>query len=152
MKIRIGADHGGFELREALINLLKADHEIMDRGAISHDPSDDYPDFAKLVANDIASRKADFGILICTTGIGMSITANKVTGVRAALVHAKGDAKMARAHNNANVLVLGSKHQTVETAITHTKEFINTDFEGGRHARRLSKMECIVDSCGTPNC
>ena len=141
MKISIGADHGGFDLRETLIAALQKEHALIDRGAVVRDAADDYPDFAKEVGADLASGQADFGILICTTGIGMAISANKIKGVRAALVHFKEDSKIARRHNDANVLVLGSQHQTAETAVAHAKDFISTDFEGGRHARRLQKID-----------
>ena len=141
MKISIGADHGGFDLREALIAALQIEHTLIDRGAVIRDSADDYPDFAKKVGADLTDGQADFGILICTTGIGMTISANKIKGVRAALVHFEGDSKIARRHNNANVLVLGSLHETPETAVAHAKDFISTDFEGGRHARRLKKIE-----------
>ena len=139
--IGLGADHGGFELKEAVKKQLQAGGwTVTDYGASSKDPGDDYPDFALAVAHSVAERKNDVGLLFCTSGIGMSITANKVTGVRAALVADEESAAMCRRHNNANVLCLSSK-QTPEQTRKLVEAFLSAEFEGGRHERRVSKME-----------
>ncbi len=139
--IAIGADHGGFELKEELKKHLKA------RGISFHDfgthgkESVDYPDYALLVANSIAEKKAEFGLLVCTTGIGMSMTANKVPGVRAAVVNDAESAVLTRKHNDANVLCLSGKFTSPDLAKQILDNFLNTEFEGGRHERRVLKME-----------
>lgn len=141
MKISIGADHGGVALRDALSKALKEKgHEVIDHGAFSTE-SVDYPDFAGLVGLDVTSGRADYGVLICKTGIGMSIAANKVPGVRAALVHFADEAALCREHNNANVIVFGAVYTLPEDAVTLTGIFLSTEFEGGRHQRRLDKLE-----------
>jgi len=139
--IVLGADHGGFELKEALRERLQ--HEgwvVNDLGARTKDPSDDYPDFALAVAHRVAANSGEVGVLICTSGIGMSIAANKVPGVRAALAVDDAAATAARQHNNANVLCL-SKNHTPEEAWTILRAFLSARFEGGRHERRVGKME-----------
>ncbi len=141
MKISIGADHGGVSLRSALAAALQtAGHTVIDHGAFSTE-SVDYPDFSAQVGSDIQARRADLGILICKTGIGMSIAANKIPGIRAALVHYEDEAALCRQHNNANVIVLGSSHTKPEAAIRLVNIFLNSEFEGGRHQRRLDKLE-----------
>jgi ribose 5-phosphate isomerase B len=141
MNISIGTDHGGVELWANLVDFLKQEgHEVIDHGAFTSD-SVDYPDYAHLVCKDIASGQADFGLLICKSGIGMSISANKNSGVRAALVGFDEDAALTRQHNDSNVLVLPGKHTTNQQAFHRVKAFIGTEFEGGRHARRVDKME-----------
>lgn len=140
MKISIGNDHAGLELRHPLIEHLKAEgHEIIDHGTDTHE-SVDYPDYAQAVGNDVASGKADVGILMCSTGIGMSISANKVKGVRAALVYNEDAAQYSRLHNNANVICMGKKYQDPNTAQKLVDTFLKTSFEGGRHERRVEKM------------
>ncbi len=137
----IGADHGGFHLKEALkAHLAKKGVRVQDHGTSSTE-SADYPDFAKLVAESVASQQAKFGLLVCTTGVGMSITANKVAGVRAALVFNDQMAATARQHNDANILCLGEKQTTPEQAIKMVDAFLGATFEGGRHERRVGKME-----------
>lgn len=145
--ISIGADHGGYELRQHFLKTLDSSkYKMIDRGAFSLDRLDDYPDFAKPVSQDIVSSNAHFGILICTTGIGMSISANKFPGVRAALIHSEKEAAVARQHNNANVLVLSAKNQTLDEAVAIAKIFINTPFEEGRHSRRINKINALAPS------
>ena len=140
-KIIIGSDHGGFLLKQQVIDYLKKqNHEVIDYGCNSLD-SCDYPIFAKEVAKDVSLEKVDFGILICTTGIGMSITANKFKGVRAALVTNLESAKLTRMHNNSNVICLGAKFTPYENAIEFIDAFLNEKFEGGRHERRVSLIE-----------
>src|SRR5262249_16881800 len=131
--IAIGADHGGFELKEALKqHLVKRGVSVADFGTRSHE-STDYPDYAQAVAQTVALHRADFGVLICTTGVGMSISANKVPGVRAALVGDALTAARARQHNNANVLCLAGQTTPMEEATKIVDAFLNARFEGGRH-------------------
>ena len=140
MKISFGNDHAGTGLRHPLIEHLETQgHTIIDHGTDDH-ASVDYPDFAQAVGHDVASGKADFGILICSTGIGMSISANKVKGIRAALVYNEDAAEFSRKHNNANVICMGKKYQDNETASKLVDIFLNTAFEGGRHERRVEKI------------
>ncbi|HCJ12212.1 MAG: ribose 5-phosphate isomerase B [Verrucomicrobia bacterium GWF2_51_19] len=140
MKISIGSDHGAFELKQHLIEHLSQHATVLDRGTYSKE-SVDYPDFAHKVAEDVVSGKADRGILICQTGIGMSIAANKVNGVRAALVTNADAAAFCRLHNDANVLCLGAKYTSPTDALAWAQTFLTTEFEGGRHIRRVQKFE-----------
>lgn len=140
MKIAIGADHAGFLLKEKLRQRLTADgHEVVDFGPASAE-SCDYPDYAQPVARDVASGRSDRGILVCSTGIGMAIAANKVAGVRAAPAVSGDEVKMTREHNDANVLTIGSKYTDEETASGLVRLFLDTEFAGGRHARRVAKI------------
>ncbi len=140
MKISIGFDHGALSLRAALIQHLESKgHSLTDHGTDS-DKSVDYPDFAKAVTEDIVSGKSDLGVLCCTTGIGMSIAANKVKGIRAALVHHEDEASLTRRHNNANVICFGALHTTPEEAVKLVEVFMDSPFEGGRHGRRVDKF------------
>ncbi len=139
--IAMGCDHGGLELKEAVKNFLKQKNiSVHDFGTHSKE-STDYPDFAHCVADAVAQGKSELGILICTTGVGMSITANKVTGIRAALVFNEEMARLCRQHNDANVLCLGAKMTSAEEAKKIISAFLETHFEGGRHERRVNKME-----------
>jgi glycine hydroxymethyltransferase len=139
--ISIASDHGGFELKEAIKNHLKRQNvTVHDYGAHSKE-SCDYPDFAISVAEAVASGKSETGILICTSGVGMSMTANKVNGVRAALVFNEEMARTARQHNDANVLCLGAKQISPDQAGKIVDAFLSAEFEGGRHQRRVNKME-----------
>lgn len=147
MNISVGTDHGGVDLREKVATYLKqAGHEVIDHGAFTED-SVDYPDYAKQVCADVTAGRADYGLLICKSGIGMSISANKMPGIRAALVGFDEDAAMTRKHNNSNVLVLPGKHTTNQQAYDRIQAFISTEFEGGRHARRVDKMEELGETC-----
>ena len=144
MKIAMGADHAGFELNEVIKNeLANAGYEITDCGTSSADVRVDYPDWGFKTAESVASHKADLGILFCGTGIGMSIVANKVNGIRAALCHDHYTAEMSRKHNNANILVIGSRVTGTETARDIVKTWLNTEFEGGRHLFRLDKINAF---------
>ena len=139
--IALGADHGGFELKETLKQHLQAQGwTVTDFGTHSKE-STDYPDFAQAVAHNVAGHKSDFGLLVCTSGVGMSIAANKVAGVRAALVFDEEMAGLARQHNNANILCLGNRATTPDQAKKMIDTFLATKFEGGRHERRVGKME-----------
>ena len=143
MKIALGADHAGFELKQQIKqHLAQQGVEIDDRGTISNE-SVDYPDFAKQVGEDVVARKADLGILVCGTGIGMSIAANKVPGVRAANVSTVEEAELSRQHNDANVLTLGGRTLTPATAVAIVDKWLHTSFLGGRHQRRIDKIAAI---------
>jgi len=140
MKIAIGADHAGYELKEKIKQRLAQEgNEVHDKGTNSTD-SVDYPDFARLVGEEVARKDADFGVLVCGSGIGMSIAANKVAGVRAAHVTNTYEAQMAREHNNANVVTVGARVLDEGTAIQAVEKFLNTPFAGGRHERRVQKI------------
>jgi ribose 5-phosphate isomerase B len=140
MKIALGADHAGFELKESLRSQLeKAGHELVDFGTDSPE-SVDYPDFASQVANDVASGAAERGILVCSTGVGMSMAANKVDGVRAAMGTVPDEVRLTRQHNDANVLTLGARYLDTPKAMELVNIFLETGFDGGRHARRVAKI------------
>src|SRR6266481_1437018 len=142
--IAIGADHGGFDLKETLKqHLEKRGVSVADLGARSKESSD-YPDYAQAVALTVAQRKAQFGVLICTTGVGMSISANKIPGVRAALVANAETAARARQHNNANVLCLAGQRTPPDEAAKIVDAFLSASFDGGRHERRINKMETRI--------
>lgn len=137
VKIAIGADHAGFHLKEALRKGILAGHEVMDLGAHHLNEKDDYPLYAFAVAEAVAEGAAEYGILICGTGIGMSMAASRVPGIRAANCVNAYMARMARAHNDANVLCLGGRIVGTGLAEEIVRVFLSTPFEGGRHARRL---------------
>lgn len=144
MNIIVGCDHAGYELKQELITELKLlGYEIKDIGCYNSDENVDYPDYGFEVANSIANGQFKFGVLICGTGIGMSITANKVSGIRAALCKDQFTAEMARKHNDANILVIGARVTEVNTAKEIMKVFLTTKFEGGRHSKRLKKISII---------
>lgn len=137
----IGADHAGFELKEYLKTLLQQEGwQVEDKGTFSTE-STDYPDYAHSVANAVADGKATAGILICGSGIGVSITANRHKGVRAALTWNEEVASLTRQHNNANVICLPARFISQEQAVNMIQTFLSTPFEGGRHERRVSKIE-----------
>jgi ribose 5-phosphate isomerase B len=140
MRIAVGSDHRGFVIKQKIIELLKRlEHEVIDAGPMTQE-SVDYPDVASVVAQKVSSREVDRGILICGTGIGMSIAANKFVGVRAAPCHDDLTAEMSRRHNDLNVLCL-SADMLGERLIDRMVEiWIKTEFEGGRHARRIEKI------------
>lgn len=145
MKIAIGADHAGFLLKEHIREkLIRDGYEVADYGTHSKE-STDYPDYAAPVAHDVASGKADRGILVCYTGIGMSIAANKVCGIRAALCTCAEQAKLTRAHNDANILTMGASVTTPAQADEFVDIFLKTPFEGGRHERRVAKITRIEE-------
>jgi len=138
-KFSIGCDHGGLELKNAIIRALSGEYEISDVGVYTSE-SVDYPDFSKLVCDSVIIGASDFGVLVCTTGIGMSIAANKQKGIRAALCHNEDCAKFSRLHNNANVVCLGQKYVPAALAEKIVRTFASTEFEGGRHERRVCKF------------
>lgn len=140
MKVAIGSDHAGFRMKEELKNYLKAlDIEVKDFGCHSED-SVDYPDIAKEVAISVAKGEADRGILICGTGIGMSIAANKIKGIRAAVGNELLSVRLSREHNDANILTLGARIIGIEVAKEAVKIFLEVPFIGGRHQRRIDKI------------
>ena len=141
MKIVIASDHGGFELKNRIIDHLKS-LNFLDFGTNSAD-SVDYPDYAKKVAEAILSNQADFGILICGTGIGISIAANRFHGIRAALLYSDEVAKLAKQHNNANILVFGGRTMKADDVIRRIELFLNENFEGGRHQKRIDKIHAL---------
>ena len=138
-RIAIGSDHARFTVKEAIrADLESAGYAASDRGT-SSEPSVDYPDYGQAVGRRVASQQADFGIAVCGTGIGISIAANKLPGVRAALAHDVSTARLAREHNEANVLALGGRIVTGEAALAMVEVFQTTSYMGGRHQRRLDK-------------
>ncbi|MEA2085035.1 MAG: ribose 5-phosphate isomerase B [Thermodesulfobacteriota bacterium] len=138
MKIAVGCDHGGFDLKRLIVPLLKeSGHEINDQGCNSNE-SVDYPDFARLVCILVEKGACDCGILICGTGIGMSMAANRSSAIRAALCHESFTAKMSREHNDANVLCLGARVIGPGLAIEIVRTWLAAEFVGGRHLKRIS--------------
>ena len=136
----MGADHGGYEMKQELtLQLRDMGFAVLDFGTDSAD-SVDYPDFAELVVKAIEGGEANRGILVCGSGIGMSIAANRHKGIRAALCVDKVSAELARQHNDANILVLGERLTEISTAKQCVKKFFSTKFEGGRHERRVKKL------------
>lgn len=140
MKIAIASDHGGFELKEQLIRFLETEGiEVSDLGTYSCE-SVDYPMFGRSCALKVAEGHADRGIVVCGTGIGISIAANKVKGIRCALCTSTEMAELTRRHNDANMLALGGRTTDVETAVQIAKVWLETEFEGGRHQRRVDML------------
>jgi ribose 5-phosphate isomerase B len=140
MKIAIAADHAGFGLKEQLRAALAAEgHEVMDFGTNSTE-SCDYPDFAQPAARAVGEGRADRGILVCSTGIGMAMAANKIAGVRAAPAQSEDEVRLTREHNDANVLTIGARYLDEPRALDLIRTFLNTEFTGGRHARRVGKI------------
>lgn len=141
--IAVGSDHGGLALKQAVYELLQRRNlECRDYGTNSSE-SVDYPDFGARVARVVSRGEADAGILICGTGIGMSIVANKFPGVRAALVHDEFTAQMAREHNNANILVMGGRVLSLEQGLKLVEIWLDSEFAGGRHQNRLAKITAV---------
>jgi ribose 5-phosphate isomerase B len=147
MKIALGADHGGYELKETIKeHLLNKGHEILDCGTDSSQ-SVDYPEYGFKVGKAVISKQVDMGIVVCGTGIGISIAANKVKGIRAALCTNSYMAKMAREHNNANILALGARVIGSGLALQIVDEFIATSFSGWRHTRRVDQIAEFERHC-----
>ena len=143
MKIALGSDHGGFELKEEIISFLKdSGYEIKDFGTYSTD-SCDYADYSLKVAESVVEKECDYGILICGTGIGISIAANKVPGIRAALCSDTFSAHATREHNDANILALGARVVGPGLALDIVKAFLTAEFEGDRHIKRIEKITAI---------
>jgi ribose 5-phosphate isomerase B len=142
MKISIGNDHAGPEYKKAIVDFLKQKgHEIVNHGTETFD-SVDYPDFGHPVAIDVATGKADFGVVICGSGNGINMTVNKHQGIRSALCWDKEIASLARQHNDANIISIPARFTSIQQAIEMVDTFLNTNFEGGRHANRVNKIAC----------
>ena len=140
MKIAVGADHAGYALKERLLEKLRAEgHEVVDYGTHSTE-STDYPDYAAAVGRAVVGQEAALGLLVCSSGVGMSIAANKIHGVRAALGTNTDEVGYTRKHNDANVLAIGAKYTDEPTAEALLDTFLTTPFEGGRHMRRIEKI------------
>lgn len=139
-RIAIGSDHAGFHVKETIREYLQAAGYPVDDQGTNSEESVDYPDYGKAVGEHVASKQADLGIAVCGSGIGISIAANKVPGIRAALAHDVTTARLAREHNDANVLALGGRIVTPEAAIEMVQIFLTTAYLGGRHQRRLDKI------------
>jgi ribose 5-phosphate isomerase B len=144
MKISFASDHAGFEYKKELIKWVREnEHQVLDFGTFT-DESVDYPDYAYPAAEAVAANIADFGVIICGSGIGMAITANKVTGIRAANCCTPEMARLAREHNNANVITFGARLVDLETAKEMIIEFIEGEFQGGRHMIRVEKIHSLT--------
>lgn len=144
MKIALGSDHAGFELKEKIKRRLTTQGLTVDDRGTDSTASCDYPDYARAVGDEVASRAADLGILVCSTGIGMSIAANKVPGIRAAKVDTEFEAALSREHNDANVLALGANVIGDEEAFKIVDKWLNTAFSHGeRHERRVGKIGAV---------
>jgi ribose 5-phosphate isomerase B len=142
MKISIGNDHAGPDYKKAIVEFLTSKgHEVINHGTDT-EASVDYPDFAHPVSIDVESGKADLGIVICGSGNGIAMTANKHQGIRAALCWTKEISALARQHNNANVVSIPARFTSIPQAVEIVNTFINTEFEGGRHANRVDKISC----------
>jgi ribose 5-phosphate isomerase B len=143
MRIALGADHAGYELKQKIrARLEQQGIEVDDKGTIDNN-SVDYPDYARQVGHDVADKKVDLGILVCGSGIGMAIAANKVPGVRAANVSTEYEAQMSREHNDANVLAIGARILQDDQAFKIVDTWIKTQFAGGRHQKRVDKISEI---------
>ncbi len=141
MKIALAADHGGFEMKNKIAQYLKSKNfDVVDLGTNSAD-SVDYPDFAQKVVQKLLKGEADLGILVCGTGIGISIAANRHKGIRAALLYDDYVAKVAKEHNNANVLCFGGRTMKIDDVLKRIDIFLEAKYEGGRHDRRLCKLD-----------
>ena len=138
-KIFIASDHAGYNLKQRIISKYSKSKKIIDLGPNNKNPVD-YPDFAKKLSKKIASNKGAFGILICGSGIGMSIVANKTKNIRAALCYSRRNTKLSRLHNNANIITLGERLIDKNKAFSLINIFLSTKFEGGRHLRRVKKI------------
>lgn len=139
--LSIGCDHAGLSLKLAIKAALEADGHAVDDLGTNGTESVDYPDFARRVCDAVVSGRSTFGILVCGSGIGMAMTANRQAGIRAAVLHDTTEARLTRAHNNANVACFGARTVGVETALDALRAFLGTAFEGGRHERRVAKIE-----------
>ena len=141
MKIAIAADHGGFALKQKLIEAFTPKGYQFDDLGTNSEESVDYPDYAEKVCRALLAHKADLGILVCGSGIGISIAANRPKGIRAALLYSDEVAALARKHNNANIAVFGGRTMAEDDVLRRMQIFLNTEFEGGRHIRRIEKLD-----------
>ncbi len=150
MKIAVASDHAGFDLKQLVAGALRElGHDVEDLGTDSDD-SVDYPDFAAPAARAVASGGAERGVIVCGSGVGVAIVANKIDGVRAVNAHDPLEAEMSRKHNDANVLTLSGQRITPEAALTIVRRFLETPFDGGRHARRVEKIAELERGDGGP--
>ena len=141
--IAIGSDHGGFELKGILIDYLaEKGHSIINLGTDSPE-SVDYPDYARACCDEVLSKRADFGILVCGTGVGISIAANKIDGIRCGLCPSKEIAALVKQHNNANVIALGGRFTSSEEGKAIVDSYMSAEFEGGRHQQRVDKIMAL---------
>jgi ribose 5-phosphate isomerase B len=148
VRIAIGSDHAGFALKGLLTeHLRELGHDVIDHGATNQDPVD-YPDYAARVARAVAEARAELGVLICGTGVGMSMAANKVRGIRAAAVSEPTSARLAREHNDANVLCVGQRIVGTEQARACVDAFLKSSFQGGRHLPRVAKIRALEEAAG----
>ena len=139
-KVCIASDHAGFKLKESIKDfLINKNISIIDLGPINED-SVDYPDYAKKVSNRVKSKRSDIGILVCGSGTGMAISANKIKGIRAAVCYNLKSTRLSRQHNDANIIAIGSRLTKKNTALQLVSVFLETKFEGGRHLRRVKKI------------
>ena len=144
MRVAIGSDHAGFELKQRLAEHLRAlGHDVLDVGTDSTD-SVDYPDFGAAVGRAVAGGEVDRGVAICGSGIGICIAANKVAGIRAATVHDVTSARFSRLHNDANVICMGARFVGPQVAVDALESFLVTEFEGGRHGRRVDALDALL--------
>ena len=149
MRVAVGADHGGFSLKNELVMRLQEQYQILDVGAHTLDPADDYPDFAQAVATEVASERAERGILVCGSGVGACIAANKVPAIRACLCHDTYSARQGVEHDDMNVLCLGARVIGLELATELATTFLKARFSGEpRHRRRLKKLLAIEQRQG----
>jgi len=149
LRVAIGADHAGYAMKEELKDVLREEGiEFLDVGTMNGDESVDYPDFAEAVARKVASGEFDRGVIVCGTGIGVAIAANKVRGIRAANCNDTVCARLSREHNDANVLTVGSRIIGPAVAREILKTWLRADFEGGRHSRRINKISEIEERSG----
>lgn len=142
LRIAIGSDHGGVDAKDEVVKYLKDKYEVHDLGTYSHD-SCHYPIYGKAVAEEVANKKADFGIVICTSGEGIMIAANKVKGVRCGLGYNDEVSRLMRQHNDANVISFGAKFMDTKDIIRRIEIFLSTEFEGGRHQTRVDMINDI---------
>lgn len=141
MKLAIGSDHAGYNYKQEIIKYLESKgHKVFDCGTNSLD-SCDYPIFGRAVAEKVAAKEAEYGIIVCSSGEGIMMTANKVRGVRAGLAYNDDVARLIRQHNNANVIAFGANFMKLEDVLKRIDIFLSTEFEGGRHERRVSEIE-----------
>ena len=149
MRIAVGSDHAGFALKSLIVDqLAAAGHEVLDLGTDTADVSVDYPLFGHAVGEAVAAGRADRGICVCGTGIGIGIAANKVPGIRAAVVHDSTTAALARRHNDANVVCIGERTTGPAEAVDAVDAFFATEFEGGRHQRRIDQIAALDAGLG----
>jgi ribose 5-phosphate isomerase B len=143
VRVSVGSDHAGLELKQLLAEHLSVlGHEVVDLGTHSPDPVD-YPDLGAAVGRSVVSGKTDFGVCVCGTGNGVAIAANKIRGVRAAVVHDVSSARLAREHNDANVICFGARLSGSEVATDALEMFLRSEFGGGRHLRRIEKIVAL---------